>query len=143
MNILLLEDDRMQSEEIIDALEAEFGDAVTIQHVETESEFYLNLQAGFDFVPDLAVLDVRVVWAPALPDRMTRPPESEHPDRAGIRCLSKLRERMPKVRAVLFTILEEGDLNGELQAMNCNILQLSKACDDFSELFKVVRNSKP
>lgn len=114
VRLLLVEDDPLQSEAILEGLEAAFPDA-EIKHIRTEKEFRDRIGELVEFEPHAAIFDVMLRWADPddiVADEIPEEVRREKHYRAGLRCQQMLARQLDKhgVPFFLYTILEEADL---------------------------------
>jgi hypothetical protein len=111
--ILLLEDDHIQAENITASIRDRFE--VDVRRIATEKAFIEFAQDIGSEHPVLAILDVMVRWTDPEPGMKLPPPHvrAEGSYRAGLRCLQILKEVATDVPAIIYTILEKEDLEGE------------------------------
>lgn len=139
MNIVLLEDDYLQANWIVTALEKHFNAAVRV--VRTELEFRELLPELAASPPDVAVLDAIVRWTNPAPD-MREPSEDarEGPKRAGLRCASFLLKHCPNIPVILYTVLGQTDLEADVTSpLWAEVVHLSKESSPQS-LFEQIRS---
>lgn len=111
--ILLLEDDQFQAANITESIRERFE--INVQRIATEKAFIEFVQEIGTDRPLLAILDVMVRWTDPEPGMKLPPPhvKSEGSHRAGLRCLTILKEVDAEIPAIIYTILEKEDLEGE------------------------------
>jgi DNA-binding NarL/FixJ family response regulator len=128
MRIVILEDDHLQAETITQQLQKAFPDS-TIDLISTEAEFHSSVDRIVKERPDVVILDVMVRWTDPSPDRPVMPKEVADNGhyRAGLRCQYLLAERDPTIPVILYTILEEQDLEKELSHLKGKVLHLPKS----------------
>jgi hypothetical protein len=125
--ILLLEDDGIQTEEVTEAITAKFPQ-VTIAAIRTESEFRQEFEKIAADPPKVAILDRMVRWA--APSRHMPEAEKEitrTPQKAGLRCAKMLQDdpRTAAVKIVLYSIFPKKG-NGDLETLARPVLSLEK-----------------
>jgi DNA-binding NarL/FixJ family response regulator len=143
MYIVLVEDDHLQSEWVTSCLTAAFHGAI-VEPISTESAFYAWLDALTDILPDVFVIDVMLRWTDPSPN-MQEPPQEVKDNgfyRAGLRCKDKImkHENTRDIPVILYTVLEELDLEGALQITPPNVRYLRKdsEADPLIELIREV-----
>jgi DNA-binding NarL/FixJ family response regulator len=143
MNILLVEDDYLQSQWLHRHLVGEFPGA-QIRVIHTESQFHSELDELASDPPDVVVMDIMLRWADPAPDMPTPPAEVSENGfyRAGVRCARLLaqRERTSGVPLILYTVLEFRALEEELKSFPLNVIHLRKD-SDVSPLIRLLRGS--
>ena len=113
LQILLVEDDHLQTKDLRLALERELK--AEVRALSTESAFRLELETIAANPPDFAILDRMLRWANPARDMPSPPDDSRDPGEAGVRCGRILRSdpRTEKVRILLYSVLgDEGDTGG-------------------------------
>jgi CheY-like chemotaxis protein len=140
MYILVVEDQFVQADLICENLEKEFPDSV-IEQIDTESEFRYRLDAIAMNPPDVIVMDVMLPWTEPDP---VMPPTPEDVlnagfNRAGLRCAKLLAENdlTKGIPVIVYTVLEEFDLERELRNDHRNVVYLRKDSDP-DPLFKLI-----
>lgn len=133
MKILLVEDDHVQAEEVRKHLHEEFhGPKITL--LKTEKQFRDQFETIAGNPPDVICLDVMMRWTDPSPDLNIEqiPPNVRDEKggrwrRAGVRCAKLLYEdvRTRDIPVILYTILEEEDLEGELAGLQ-NVRHVTK-----------------
>ncbi len=141
MYIVLVEDDHLQAEWVESCLEAAFR-GVKVKKISTESEFYLQLDEISDARPDVFIIDVMLRWADPSPTMQEPPKEVKENGfyRAGLRCKEKIleNEKARNIPIILYTVLEELDLEKALQDKSPNVAYLRKDSDS-EPLIKMIR----
>jgi hypothetical protein len=132
MRIVSLEDDEPFWDLMHEALLSAFSN-VQLEWINSESTFYKRVPEFINSPPDLFLLDVMVKWADASPD-MTEPPtevEAEKYFRAGLRCHRKLlkNDRTATIPVVLYTVLEQSDMNQAAENIPSHVVLASKTGD--------------
>jgi CheY-like chemotaxis protein len=132
MHITLVEDDHLQAEWLESRLDAAFR-GVVIKRLNTESDFYewLNeLENNDEVNPDLFIIDVMLRWADPSPTIAEPPPDVVDNGfyRAGLRCKDQVmaNERTRDVPIILYTVLEELDLEKALENRPSGVTHLRK-----------------
>jgi hypothetical protein len=144
MYIVLVEDDYLQAEWV----ESWLGEAIQdlrIERISTESKFYSWLDEVADVqgsYPDVFIIDVMLRWATPSPT-MKEPPDEVLANgfyRAGLRCKEKIieHEKISNTPIILYTVLEELDLEIALRDKTSNVVYLRKDSDS-EPLIKMVR----
>jgi hypothetical protein len=142
MRIVSLEDDEPFWELLRKALIEEFPDAEVLW-LHTESEFCDTMQEFGAKQPNIFLLDVMVKWAdPA--ENMPQPPYDVREDgyyRAGLRCRKRLQDNpaTSRIPAVLFTVLEQSDIESLIGELPANTAFISKS-DNFRELIETIKS---
>lgn len=129
MYVILVEDDHLQAEWVESCLVAAFH-GVTVNRISTESEFYSRLNDIVDSCPDVFIIDAMLRWADPSP-AMQEPPREVKDEgfyRAGLRCQRKIceHEKAQYVPIILYTVLEELDLESALRDKPPNVAYLRK-----------------
>ncbi len=128
MDILCVEDDHIIAKPIIDELSAAFPEA-EIKWIGTESEFYNSFEQIAENLPVIVTMDVMKLWAIPSANMPFPPAEVKRGGihRAGIRCAIRLNndERTRNIPIVLYTVLDEKDLEESLMKLN-NCYYVSK-----------------
>lgn len=143
MRILIVEDDHFQAQWIRTHLEKQMPDAV-VQLIKTESAFRSQFEAITQAPPSVIVMDVMLRWAdPQPPEKMDLPPESIKANgfyRAGLRCaeLLQTREETKDVPVILYTVLEQGDLNNDMKGLPQTVSYVEKG-KDLTPLIDLIR----
>jgi CheY-like chemotaxis protein len=142
MRIVSLEDDEPFWELLKEALEERFKRIEELLWVRTESEFCEKIPEFAANPPDIFLLDVMVKWADAA-ENMPDPPKEVKQDgyyRAGLRCRKRLLENpaTAPVPAILFTVLERGDIEKVMRELPQGTALVAKS-GDFGELIKCIK----
>jgi CheY-like chemotaxis protein len=118
MEILILEDDPAQAKWLREEIQAVIADA-EIELVTSEHEFRERIPGFAQSPPDVFLLDVMVRWTKPSPKMPEQPQDVKDNGyyRAGNRCVIKLRENNVTVPAILYTILENGDIGDDLKKL--------------------------
>jgi hypothetical protein len=130
--LVLVEDDYWQVEEVSECLR----DQVTrleLEIIRTESEFRGRFNEWVVVRPDIFVIDVMLRWANPEP-YLPAPPLAVAVGgaaRGGLRCAQLVlgEERTREVPIVLYTVLDEVDLGGELAGMSGSVRFVRKEVD--------------
>src|SRR5437764_1140450 len=129
MYIVLVEDDHLQAEWVESRLKATIPD-VKVKKISTESEFYSQLDEIADARPDVFIIDVMLRWADPSPTMQDPPNEVLENGfyRAGLRCKEKImeHEKARGIPIILYTVLEELDLESALRNKPSNVAYLRK-----------------
>jgi CheY-like chemotaxis protein len=132
MRILIVEDDYLQADWFAQKIGERFG-SVSLDFVRTELEFRERLEDFLTQPPDLVLLDVMLRWTDPSPTMVPAPPEVEAGGffRAGLRCERLLRQsqRTQNVPVILYTVLEDGDLEAELEHVGKRTRYIPKDSD--------------
>ncbi|HYH86171.1 MAG TPA: hypothetical protein VEX60_12010 [Pyrinomonadaceae bacterium] len=141
MYIVLVEDDHLQAEWVESCFGAAFH-GVKVERISTESEFYSRLDGIMDARPDVFIIDVMLRWADPGPT-MQEPPNEVRENgfyRAGLRCKEKIleNEKARSIPIILYTVLEELDLEKALQNNPPSVTYLRKDSDS-EPLIKMIR----
>lgn len=148
MTIWIVEDDELQLSWLKGLLETEVPGA-RIRKISTELEFRNALEDLKGDPPDLIILDIMLRWTDPAPDMIPAPAEVRENQffRAGIRCERLLRQdpRTQEVPVILYTVLEEGDLQQadfdiDLHNLHKKTRYINKASDP-SQLLAAVRSA--
>ena len=110
LKILLLEDDHIQRDQLVKALEKEFETDILVKS--RESEFRNDFEQIASAPPDIAILDVMVRWAKPSSQMPARPAEVPNdPQGAGLRCGDMLRSdpRTASVKIIYYSVLSKDD----------------------------------
>jgi|GEM_PF-2377186 hypothetical protein len=142
MRVVLLEDSYLDVESIANDIRRSFSDA-TVIHISTESEFREHVPSFAQNPPDLFVLDVMVRWADLRQDMEVSPPvdvANEGYYRAGIRCQKLLAEHevTSEIPVILYSILDRGEYEADIQSPKPNIIGITKSSD--GRLSAVIRS---
>ncbi len=129
---VVVEDDEMQVDYIKELLSGEYPEAL-IEEIHTEHEFYEAITGWVANPPDMIIMDVMVPWTEPSPN-MPRPPrdvEAEGFYRAGLRCQARLRStpELTTVPIILYTVLDEKDLERELSILSHKVVHVVKDSD--------------
>lgn len=114
--IYLIEDDPMQSESIVAALQKRFG-KMKIELFETESEFRKSIPSfqNPEFRSALVISDVMLPWAHPSPNSPPLPEDVEKGTfrKAGVRCYQEFRkvESLRDTPWIFFTVLDDKSIN--------------------------------
>ena len=121
MRILLVEDDWTQEESIRRAVAQAFPQ-VTLESISTELEFRNRIDQIAADPPNLAIFDIMIRWTDPSPDLddTALPPEFTRRD-AGLRCHRLLSEHAPRVRTLLYSILDREDVGRDFPANVCHL----------------------
>lgn len=129
MYIVLVEDDHLQADWVESCLEEAF-EGLGVVRISTESDFYSWLEGFGDELPKLFIIDVMLRWSNAGPDMKEQPPEVKKNGfyRAGLRCQQGIAEdqRLRDIPVILYTVLEELDLEGQLPAKPSHVIHIRK-----------------
>ena len=119
MRVVLLEDNPVQAEMMLE----EFQRCLRLRkeqllYIRTEAEFLSRMDEIVRFSPDVAVLDVMVMWSVPTPDAPERPPNVKEEGYyvAGVRCAAALRTRLPGAPIIFYTIVDPAELESYLSA---------------------------
>lgn len=141
MYIVLVEDDHLQAEWVESCLEEAF-EGLGVVRISTESDFYLWLDGFADESPKLFIIDVMLRWTDPAPTMKKPPPEVKKNGfyRAGLRCQQRIAEndRLRDIPVILYTVLEELDLEGQLPTKPSHVIYLRKDSDP-EPLIKEIR----
>jgi CheY-like chemotaxis protein len=150
MKILLVEDDRVQAQTVRKRLEEEIQGAV-ITVLKTEKQFREHFEEITNQPPDVICLDVMMRWTDTDDPNLNAgniPPDVMDEKggrwrRAGIRCARLLSRnaRTRNIPVILYTILEDGDLEDELIELG-NVTHLAKD-SDLSMLADKIESLRP
>jgi CheY-like chemotaxis protein len=129
MYVVIVEDDYLQRDPIREDLEDAFP-GIEVVTIKTELEFQRRLPEIRDCKPDVMIIDVMLRWADPQPNFPKPPPEIEKEGfyRAGLRC-AQLVESDPILRdtpIILYTILEEGEIDREGRTLGGKLTHLRK-----------------
>jgi CheY-like chemotaxis protein len=132
MHILVVEDDHLQAEVICPRLRDAFA-GCNVELIRTESEFRSRLDTIAAAPPSVVVLDMMLRWADPRPG-MPEPPEDvvrEGHNFAGLRCERLLAERESTrgIPVILYTVLEQIDLESILKRLSPSTKHLRKQSD--------------
>lgn len=135
MEVVILEDNRLQAEYLVENLE-KIG--VNPRLIETEFEFREQLESFVASPPEVFILDAMVRWTN--PSRnMPLPPKdviSNNYHRAGVRLLELIRDAGVQSDVILYTVLAKEDLNiSELE----NVYYVAKDADP-SGMLSILKN---
>lgn len=141
MYIVLVEDDHLQAEWVESCLDEAFED-LRVERISTESGFYSWLQRDLDERPVVFIIDVMLRWADPSPVMAEMPPAVKENGfyRAGVRCQKEIAndERLRDVPVILYTVLEDLDLEEVLRQKDPNVAYLRK--DSLAEpLIRTIR----
>jgi DNA-binding NarL/FixJ family response regulator len=128
MKIVSLEDDEGYWDLMEDALRKAYPRDLELIWIDCESKFYDLLPRLASSTPDIFLLDVMVKWAHAA-EIMPPAPENVKRDgyyRAGIRCREKLRQDLPEAKAILFTVLDEHDVDEVTNGLPADTIYVRK-----------------
>lgn len=126
MNIVLVEDDPLQSETTANALRRGFGDA-EIECIETEHDFMTSLARWRCAPPALFIVDVMLPWL--LPgDEETLPAPAGGYRLAGVRCAKAVlaEARISSVPIILHSVIYPEVIREALNPMPAGVFLLSK-----------------
>ncbi len=141
MKILIVEDDHLQGEWILSGLDEVFHGA-SIKLIDTEFDFRASFDRIANDPPDVVVMDVMLRWANPSPTLEVPPEEIQKEGfyRAGLRCEALLAGdvRTSHIPVILYTVLERGDLDRQLQTRRENVIYLPKESDQ-SPLHQQIR----
>lgn len=134
MYILVVEDDYLQADLIEEALRLEPSlTSARIERLSTESHFHANFERIAGTPPDLVIMDVMLRWADPTPDMQPPPPEIANQGfhRAGLRNERLLAQdpRTKSIPVILYTILEDLDLDGILEPQRLHYLSKDSRLD--------------
>lgn len=136
MKITIVEDDYPHRAWLEEIFTNRFSDPVAaeINVIRTEHEFRENLKHFLKEPPNLFLIDVMLRWTDPAPNIPEPPPEVEKESfyRAGIRCVRLLldHEETSTIPVILYTILEESDLELDLEELPPHIHQLQKTKEE-------------
>jgi DNA-binding NarL/FixJ family response regulator len=142
MNILIVEDDHFQSDLLKENLKQAFpnGDVTVIN---TEHKFRSSISNIVqEHPPDVVVMDVMLRWHDPAPNSPDAPEEvkNEGSYRAGFRCKKLLIEAGNHVPTILYSVLEEKDVQHELHHLLEGDVYLQKG-SDLDDLVQRIRDS--
>jgi DNA-binding NarL/FixJ family response regulator len=143
-NLVLLEDDPVQSELLVEELTAEFPEA-SIMLITSESEFQSRIDEFTNSPPDVFILDVMVRWTKPSPnlDSNSENRKSNGYYRAGIDCAKLLRTSGINTPIILYTILENNDIRADIKSLEDSQIKdvryVRKESDPF-DLMKRIRS---
>lgn len=146
MKILIVEDDRIQSDLMAVGLRSAFPQS-TVNLIETEREFRELLEGMATDPPDVIVMDVMLRWTNPSPE-MPRAPEDVREGghyQAGLRCAALLGryETTKTIPVILHTILEKADLLHGLHLLgNVHLLTKDSNIDALIDMIRQV-TSRP
>lgn len=124
MNILLVEDDHLQSQFITEALGSEIPSG-RIQVIDTEREFRARLEDISNNPPDVIILDVMLRWTDPSRDREAAPTDVREGKfhRAGFRCQKLLErgERTKKIPTILISAVDLKEFAPESRELPENV----------------------
>lgn len=135
MRVVLVEDDYLQAESI-SAWLREAWPHVEIDRIETEYEFRSQLTSLSAHPPDVVIIDVMLRWNnPSL--AFDKPPDEiqrEGSYRAGLRCVELLKQNVDteRVPVVLYSVLDEADVEAQLSHRTTNVRFLPKSSEPYS-----------
>lgn len=144
-NILLLEDDPLQSQTYRRKLMEHFHGA-TVMHLETESDLYAfvtKIKRGNAVMPDAVVADVMMPWAQPSKNSPAEPAEVKKGgfSRAGVRCLMRFRgEVNNSIPWYLFTILDQRGIENEIEREHIENAVVMNKERPMEELFQEMEN---
>lgn len=118
MYFLIVEDDHLQATWIEENLGKAFPRA-RFERIATESDFQSRIKEIVDNPPNVVLMDVMLRWTDPSPNMPQAAQDYQGFHRAGIRCAKLLREHSgtKTIPVVLFTVLEENDLEEELSRL--------------------------
>jgi CheY-like chemotaxis protein len=143
MKITVVEDDHLQAEWIESRLKTAFRGLV-VKRINTESDFYrwLDEIVKGSEKPDLFIIDVMIRWADPSPTIAEPPAEVKENgvSRAGLRCKDQVlaNSRTKDVPIILYTVLEESDLEKALENRHPGVTYLRKDSSQES-LIRMIR----
>ena len=110
LRILLVEDDHLQRSYVKQALEDNLR--VAVDTLCCEKNFIENFETIAANPPDLAVLDIMLMWSRPSKDEKDLPGPDITPEQAGLRCAARLRDdpRTSGVKVLLYSVLPEHDI---------------------------------
>ena len=135
MNIVLVEDDHYEREDIKAAIREQFPTAV-VQTIRTESAFMKALNT-FVQRPDIFLIDIMLRWTDPSPDITMPPPNCSFLD-AGFRCAEELQKVMPGVPTVLYTVLDNQDIQARRKKLARDVRYVRKS-SDLRPLYDAIR----
>ena len=137
MKILIVEDDYLAVEGLKEDVRRSLPDS-EFREIATESEFCAELEQIRSNPPDAIIMDMMIRWADASPESPEAPPmvADSGPWRAGRRCLDRLREADIHSPVVIYSVLDDEDLKGELPE---NVLLIPKSANA-EEIVKWLRD---
>ena len=127
--ILLLEDDHIQRDYVKDTLEKRFR--VTVATLSCEKSFIDGFEAIATAPPDLAILDVMLMWA--RPSREASEGEGHtSPEEAGVRCAERFLAdpRTLATRVVLYSVFPEADIVGRDRVPGVPVVVKEPDCEN-------------
>lgn len=141
MYIVLVEDDHLQAEWIEARLREAFH-GVEVERISTEQEFYARFEAIAVARPDVFIVDNMLRWTDPKQDMPAPPPEVQVNGfyRAGLRCKDKIiaHEQTRHTPIILYTVLDDLDLDQALQDKPPNVIYLRKDSDP-EPLIRIIR----
>lgn len=126
--VLVVEDDYLQAEWMQSTL-SEALPGLQTERIATEYEFRCKVNSLTSAPPDVILLDVMLRWCD--PDQDVKAPDDVRLGgfyRAGLRCEKLLRANTEtsSVSVILYTVLEERDLESELKKLSIYTIYIPK-----------------
>lgn len=133
MNILIVEDDRLQFDFINDSLSRIMGSSeLEIKRINNESDFRDRFDEIAARRPDIIIMDVMLRWADPSPNFPMPPPEIVEQGfyRAGLRCVKMLveNEATREIPVIIYSVLDKSDLENDIPVLP-NVRYLDKDFD--------------
>src|SRR5262249_42699285 len=132
MKICLVEDDYLQADWICTEIKGNFP-RVNVDIINTEQKFRLQFPRFIKTPPLVFVIDVMLRWTDPAPGAESAPVEVMQNGfyRAGIRCARMLmgHPRTANTKIILYTVLEENDLEREIKGLNALVMHIRKDAD--------------
>jgi len=129
---VIVEDDHLQKGPLEANLQAAFAGAQITTFI-SEHQFSENIHTLQNSPPDLILMDVMLRWTIPSPNSPAPPAEVAEGGyyRAGLRCANLLlaNERLREVPVVLYTILEQADLERDGNRLPANCSYVGKSGD--------------
>lgn len=142
MRMLILEDDSDQFEFVSEQLR-NLVPKPEIRRISREAEFRSKFEEIASNSPDVAIIDVMLPWSDQ--DRLEIMPKEIKDDgghfRAGFRCARALLQdhRTRNVKLFLYSVLDRGDVQNQLEAMEANCRFIRKE-EDLSNLIRELKS---
>lgn len=145
MAIWLVEDDSTQAKDILAVLERAFP-TQTLVRIKTEQQFLSALVSAPPSTPDVVIFDVMLAWTEISEAGTVLPAPDDYEEsggffKGGVRCAEALwaDPATGEVPAVLFTVLSNGDLAGDLRRLEGRPLHYLSKKEPPEKLIALVR----
>jgi predicted nucleotide-binding protein len=141
MRIVIVEDDFLQAEWVLSALDDQIGD-IAVERITSEYGFRCRFEELTAACPELFIMDIMLPWSEPEGSDVPQPPDVKRGGafHAGLRCARMLTQD-PRTRGcyiVLHSVLERSEIEGEIKSLGPKVKFLQKGTDQ-AGLARLVR----